>query len=153
MASLPTALTFAHQDLQDPVQSSLCAYFAAYHFLYGSLTRPAFLSQAATFYAQELGMNRTDARQLAESGNDPALVEFLLKNQAESTTRALTSTDLSYYNRVLLALKNQAHFLTILKDTRGQWWNYDSLQAAPARIGDVAQFLVDNPAREYFLAK
>ncbi len=151
MASLPTP--FQHQDPSDPDQSSLCAYFSAYHFLHGSLSRPSFLSQATTFYAEQLGADRTFAREIAESGNDPALIEHLLRNRAESTTRALTKTDLAYYSRVLLALRNRAHFITILKDNNGQWWNYDSLQGAPTKIGDIAQFLVDNPARQYFLAK
>ena len=140
---------------QDPSSSDLCAYHALVHFLYGSLSKPAFLSQATTYYARELGMERADAKQLAEGGNDMALIKHILRlrGHTESITRQPTDKDLSYYNRILLALSKRSHFITMLKDNTGQWWDYDSVATEPWKIPDVGQFLTENPAYEYLLAK
>ncbi|HUF25750.1 MAG TPA: hypothetical protein VMM18_02115 [Gemmatimonadaceae bacterium] len=137
---------------QEP-SSGLCAFHALNHFMGGTLTLPAFMSQATTFYQKRLGMERVDAKTLTDGGNDPALVAELLTGLAEQTTRSLTATDLDYYKKILIPLKNRAHFITILKGDGGTWWNYDSLLGQPAKLDNPASFLTQNPAQSYFLAK
>jgi hypothetical protein len=145
---MPLPTVFHHQD----AQSSLCAYFSLVHFLRGGITQNIFVSKAVGVYMDGLGLDRDMARQIALGGNDPVVVAKILGKEAQETNR-ITGGDTKWYSRILIALRNRAHFMTILKDTDGVWWNYDSLLNAPDQINDIRQFIQDNPGRTYFVAR
>ena len=145
---MPLPTVFHHQD----AQSNLCAYFSLVHFLRGGITQNIFVSKAVGVYMDGLGLERDMARQIALGGNDPAVVAKILGKEAQETNR-ITGGDTKWYGRILIALRNRAHFMTILKDTDGVWWNYDSLLNAPEQINDIRYFIQDNPGRTYFVAR
>jgi uncharacterized Fe-S cluster-containing radical SAM superfamily protein len=122
------------------------------HFLRGGITQNIFVSKAVGVYMDGLGLDRDMARQIALGGNDPVVVAKILGKEAQETNR-ITGGDTKWYSRILIALRNRAHFMTILKDTDGVWWNYDSLLNAPDQINDIRQFIQDNPGRTYFVAR
>lgn len=141
-------VAFQHQD----PSSSLCAYFSLHHFLRGQLCEKSFLSQAAQFYKSELQLPFDEAKVFASAGNDPAVVARILKGQAAEKI-FLTDGDVRFYNKILIALKNRAHFITILKcPCKASWWNYDSLLVAPERIANVKQFIQANQGRQYYVS-
>jgi hypothetical protein len=130
---------------------NLCAYYAAKHFLCGKLDQNAFENTATNYYMRVLSMTRSDAQQLVQQGNDPAILADVLQGQGTSTTQLGPSPGTTY-SRILLALKNRPHFITVLKDSDGKWWNYDSLLSAPQEISSIATFLSANPVHEYYVA-
>lgn len=140
--------TFHHQA----ANNSLCAYYSLVHFLNGGLTEATFLSRAAKFYSAQLDVAQDFAKELARGGNDPAIVGHILQGGANQT-QYLSKGDLKWYDRILIALQNRAHFITIVKNDRGEWWNYDSLLFAPEEIGNIDQFVAQNPGRTYFLGR
>ncbi len=142
--------TFYHQD----VYSSLCGFYACTHFLKAGTTEKVFVSKTTSFYAEQLkdaGVARDFCRDLALNGNDPEAVASILKGEAERKP-FVTPGDFDYYSRMLLVLR-AAHFMTILKDKDGGWWNYDSLQDQPTEIGDLKKFLEIHDTREFFVGK
>jgi hypothetical protein len=146
--------------------NNLCAFYSLKHFLLhggNDVEENSFVSQAARFYMNmdagvrgALGINTlADAKNEVRGGNDPGTIWAVLKDsEAEMKDLKPNATDVKIYKRIIIALRNQQHFISILKCApHGQWWNYDSLLAAPAQINDINQFLTDNPGHKYFCAR
>ncbi len=140
---------FHHQATSGP-DAGLCAFFASRHFL-GSLAKPSFDEAAIGIYT-DIGISRAEARAMAQDGNDPAVVDKLLTGQAAGQER-LQAGDWLDGSRILIALKNRAHFITVLRGPDGQWMNYDSLQARPTPIQNIDSFLQTNPGQRYWVGK
>ncbi len=140
---------FHHQATSGP-DAGLCAFFASRHFL-GTLPKPTFDEAAIGIYTA-IGMSRADAAAMASDGNDPAVVDTLLSGQATGQA-TLQPGDWLGGTRILVALKNRAHFITVLRGPDGKWMNYDSLQAKPTPIQNIDSFLQTNPGQRYWVGK
>ena len=108
--------------------------------------------EAAIGIYTAIGMSKADAAAMANDGNDPAVVDSLLSGQATGQS-TLQPGDWLNGTRILIALKNRAHFLTVLRAPDGGWVNYDSLQAKPTPIQNIDSFLQTNPGQRYWVSK
>ncbi|MDZ8260755.1 hypothetical protein [Nostoc sp. ChiQUE01b] len=146
--SLPR--TKFHQQCT-PEDRDLCAFYALRHFHPEFSKRKNFIKQGTKFYqGLGLGINEEDAKNMVlDGGNPPQLVNQLLRNvrgiQQLNQEQILNSNNIK---RVILPLSNKPHFITILKDRDGRWWNYDSLLSQPQQIHDLQRFLQDNPVHD-----
>ncbi|MGF1937821.1 MAG: hypothetical protein RM347_026120 [Nostoc sp. ChiQUE02] len=144
---MPLPSEFTHQT-----HPNLCAYYAAKHFLYGKLNQKDFEETATKYYIKEVpGIEKSYAEQLVQDGNDPAIFADVLQGVRGTSTEQLKPDPGKTYSRILLSLRNRDHFITVLKDDKGRWWNYDSLLDAPQEISNIDQFLKDNPASQYYV--
>lgn len=113
-----------------------------------------FLTLAGQYYARELDLKKEDSdrldinagRDLAGGGNDPETIKALLDKFHERYDVLLkqpTSGDVHVYNRMILPLKNRAHFIAVLKSPEGAWFNYDSLEPTAIPIANIDTFLAN----------
>jgi hypothetical protein len=141
---------FFHQSTTGP-DKDLCAFFAARHFL-GTLDKSEFLDLAKRFYMKPpLSMSEEDAAEMVNQGNDPELVTNILTNKIPYVKVMREYHHVEQNNRILIALKNSPHFITLIKQGE-KWWNYDSLLTAASKISDINKFLKNNSGKKYWAA-
>ena len=150
---MPEALpTFFHQPETlgplDNIYRNLCAFYSIRHFLgdreaKGYLSKTEFFVQATKIYI-DIGMSKEDAEELANAGNDPAVIDRFLPNGSESRPQNLATRP-----KMLIALADKAHFITVLK-IGNKWYNYDSLLPEPALIASIDAFLGANRGQRYW---
>ena len=149
----PTLPTFFHQPTtigpSNNIYRNLCAFYAIRHFLGergadGYLPKNDFIKQAVEIYTTALGLPKEEPTQMANAGNDPAVVDRYLPNPSDAPPH-----DLAKRTKILIALKDRPHFITVLKVGQS-WYDYDSLHPEPILIHSIETFIKTNSGHRYW---
>lgn len=119
--------------------AALCAWFALVHYKGGGYTKDQFKKDGVAFY-KTLGIDDKDALNMLLDGNDPSVVQHISGGAFEKNIAKAI-------NKTKIIIPKNGHFLTLLRDDGGKWWNFDSWEdRGPTEIGDdkaVTTFLKD----------
>ena len=123
-----------------------CGYYALANYMgksfFGvgpSLSLRSFKKQVYAQYQRDLGLPKASISAfIAENGVG---MEGLAVNQYhfQHTQDLATAAANGRFVASVLQQNNEGHWITYIQSGDGDWWEYDSWQAAPTHLGDRAQ--------------